>query len=116
MLNLEGKGTSDLDKKYVSELSKMSSFTYKKLVDHDRIPLTVANSLDLLPESNSLRLANPCKKIVTFCDYSASCNFSYSTTPILRSYIVCYTVKLCSDATLQLVGVILYCSYLKNTP
>ena len=27
------------DKKYVSELTKMSSFTYEKLADHDRIPL-----------------------------------------------------------------------------
>ena len=35
MLNFEEKGTSDLDKKYVSELSKMSSFTYKRLADHD---------------------------------------------------------------------------------
>ena len=43
MLNLRGKETSDWDKKYVSELSKKSSLTYKKLADHDRIPLKDKN-------------------------------------------------------------------------
>ena len=38
MLDLEGKKISDWDKNYVSELSKMSPFIYKKLADHDRIP------------------------------------------------------------------------------
>ena len=41
MLDLEGKKISDWDKNYVSELSKMSPFIYKKLADHDRIPLIV---------------------------------------------------------------------------
>ena len=34
-----GKETSDWDKKYVSELGKISSLTYEKLADLDRIPL-----------------------------------------------------------------------------
>ena len=36
-----GKETSDWDKKYVSELGKISSLTYEKLADHDRIPLII---------------------------------------------------------------------------
>ena len=32
---------SDWDKKYVSEVGKISSLTYEKLADHDRIPLTI---------------------------------------------------------------------------
>ena len=36
-----GKETLDWDKKYVSELGKISSLTYEKLADHDRIPLKV---------------------------------------------------------------------------
>ena len=39
MLDLGEKETSDWDKKYVSELGKISSLTYEKLTDHDRIPL-----------------------------------------------------------------------------
>ena len=41
LLDLEGKNISDLDKNFVSELRKFRSFRYKKLVDHDRIPLTI---------------------------------------------------------------------------
>ena len=29
------------NKNYIPELSKRDSFTYKKLVDHDRIPLSI---------------------------------------------------------------------------
>ena len=43
-----GKETSDWDTKYVSELGKISSLTYEKLADHDRIPLRLYHiSLDL---------------------------------------------------------------------
>ena len=38
LLDLQGKDTSDLDKNHVSELRKVSCFTYKKLTDHERIP------------------------------------------------------------------------------
>ena len=42
-----GKETLDWDEKYVSELVKISSLTYKKLADHDRIPLKVGFGLKL---------------------------------------------------------------------
>ena len=44
LLDLKGKNISDQDKNYVSELSKMSPFIYKKLADHDRIPLRKPSS------------------------------------------------------------------------
>ena len=40
LLDLEGKDTLVLDRNYVSELRKMSSFTFKKMTDHDRLPFT----------------------------------------------------------------------------
>ena len=40
LIDLEGGNSPDLDKNYVSELRKISSFTYKKLINHDRIRLT----------------------------------------------------------------------------
>ena len=40
MLDLDGKKTSVLDENHVSELRKMSFFTYEKIADHDRIPLS----------------------------------------------------------------------------
>ena len=39
LLDLGEKETLDWDDKIISELSKMSSLTYEKLADHDRIPL-----------------------------------------------------------------------------
>ena len=43
-LDLEGKNISERDKNHVSELSKMSPFIYKKLADHDRIPLNTVTA------------------------------------------------------------------------
>ena len=43
--SFRGKETSDLDTKYVFELGKMSSLTYEKLADHDRIPLSVESTV-----------------------------------------------------------------------
>ena len=43
-----GKESSDWDKKYVSELGKISSLTYEKLADHDRIPLKKMGSLAVM--------------------------------------------------------------------
>ena len=51
-----GKETSDWDKKYVSELGKISSLTYKKLADHDRIPLKFNLGLVLDHTKNTPRL------------------------------------------------------------
>ena len=39
MLDLEGKNISDQKKNYASKVNKISPFIYKKLGDHDRIPL-----------------------------------------------------------------------------
>ena len=46
MIKIRGLITSDEDKKYVSELSKVNPFTYKNIDFRDRIPLKETKNLN----------------------------------------------------------------------
>ena len=62
MLNVQSRVTSQ----YNSRMSRVTSY--------DQLSLA---KKDLLPNTDSIRLPNPCQKIFTSCDYSESRNFLF---------------------------------------
>ena len=58
--------------KLKSRMSRVTSYDQLRLAKYD-----------LLPDTDSIRLPNPCSKIFTFQFYSESCNFFYHFAEIM---------------------------------